>query len=274
MVSSYGEHSWRWMTLSAAFPTVILLTLAMTACPESPRFLMGRNKYVDAFETFSRLRSSRILAAKELLFTHHQMGVEHRLARPPTPTLASALPEGQRTSQTIERRSSDASWRDDLARRPNFFQRLWQLFSVRRIRNALATAVVCMISQQLCGINVLIFYSSSIFHNAEGNACDTDPRTLLRPLFMSWGLGLTNFLFAFPAYGLIDRFGRRWLLTTTMPFLCLLMAAAALSYIDSQNAVLAVFSYLFVAVYSWGLGVVPFTISAEVFPLDHRVVGM
>lgn len=53
------------------------------------------------------------------------------------------------------------------------------------------------------------------------------------------------------------------------------MGAAALSYVHrAHDDVLAVFSYAFVAVYSWGLGVVPFTISAEVFPLDHRVVGM
>lgn len=221
MVSDYGPRSWRWMTLSAAFPTVVLLTLALVACPESPRFQMGRGRYIDALETFTRLRASRILAAKELLFTHHQMRVEHRLARPPRPELPSALVEGRRMSHLSELRRSHSSELNDLDRKPNFFQRLWQLFSVRRIRNALATALVCMIAQQLCGVNVLIFYSSSIFASAEGVICNPIPAKLQGPLLMSWGIGLTNFLFAFPAYDLIDRYGRRWLLTTTMPFLFL-----------------------------------------------------
>lgn len=123
---------------------------------------------------------------------------------------------------------------------------------------------------------MLIFYSSTIYADVTGVVCETVTTKSLRgPLLMSWGLGLTNFLFAFPAYWLIDRRGRRWLLTTTLPFLFLLMGGAALSYVNGSHKVaLGLFSYLFVAVYSWGLGPVPFTISAEVFPLDHRVIGM
>ena len=41
---------------------------------------------------------------------------------------------------------------------------------------------------------------------------------------------MTNFLFAFPAYYLIDRKGRRYLLLATFPLMALTLLAAAFSY--------------------------------------------
>ncbi|KAI5358880.1 putative major facilitator, sugar transporter, major facilitator superfamily [Septoria linicola] len=258
MVSPLGSSSWRWMTASSAFPTIILLALAILACPESPRFLMGKGHYVEAYETLSRLRGSHILAAKEFLYTHFQMNVERTMSMSGADTA---------DDESISHLATAA--------RPNFFQKVWQLFTVPRIRNATLTAVTCMVSQQLCGVNVIIFYSSTLFATSSGAVCDPETSSLMGPLLMSWGIGLINFLFALPAYWLIDQKGRRWLLMTTLPFLFLFMGAAALSYANgSHNAVFGVFAYLFMAVYSVGMGPVPFTISAEVFPLDHRVAGM
>lgn len=142
--------------------------------------------------------------------------------------------------------------------------------------------------------NVLAFYSSTIYCVAGGQP--PGEGTDLMPLFLSWGIGLTNFLFAFPAYWLIDRKGRRWLLLATIPFLALTLLAASLSFLESypehmRTPVIGLFTYLFMAFYSWGVGpgkdsnrppyttltnevTVPFTLSAEVFPLEHRMVGM
>lgn len=105
--------------------------------------------------------------------------------------------------------------------------------------------------------NVLAFYSSTIYCVAGGKP--PSEGTYLTPLFLSWGIGLTNFLFAFPAYWLIDRKGRRWLLLTTIPFLALTLLAAALSFMQSypesmRAPVIGLFTYLFMAFYSWGLG--------------------
>ena len=61
--------------------------------------------------------------------------------------------------------------------------------------------------------------------------------------------------------------------------MCWTLLAAGLCYlIPSENtahlALIALFVYLFDAFYSPGEGPVPFTYSAEVFPLSHREVGM
>jgi len=98
-------------------------------------------------------------------------------------------------------------------------------------------------------------------------------------LMASWGFGLINFIFAWPAVWTIDTFGRRALLLFTFPNMCWTLLAAAFSfYIPSSSrghlGAIALFVYLFDAFYSPGEGPVPFTYSAEVFPLSHREVGM
>ena len=81
--------------------------------------------------------------------------------------------------------------------------------------------------------------------------------------------------FAWPAVRSIDTFGRRALLLFTFPHMAwTLLATAFCFYIPTSSGahlpVLAFFIYLFAAFYSPGEGPVPFTYSAEAFPLFHR----
>ncbi|KAK1983191.1 major facilitator superfamily domain-containing protein [Colletotrichum cereale] len=85
------------------------------------------------------------------------------------------------------------------------------------------------------------YNSSEIFLAAEFSEVSA--------LAASLGFGIINWLFALPAFYTIDTFGRRNLLLTTFPF-------------------------LFGMVYSPGEGPVPFTYSAEAYPLYIRPIGM
>jgi MFS family permease len=123
----------------------------------------------------------------------------------------------------------------------------------------------------MCGVNVIAFYSSTIFAGAGASP--------LTALWASFGFGLINFIFAFPAIWTIDTFGRRALLLFTFPNMAWSMLAVGLcSLIASSDkahlALMAFFIYVYAAFYSPGEGPVPFTYSAEVFPLSHREVGM
>ena len=98
-------------------------------------------------------------------------------------------------------------------------------------------------------------------------------------MLASWGFGMINFVFAIPAFLTIDKFGRRNLLLTTFPlmaiFLIMTGAGFTIDYNDrGKNAVIILGIYLFSAVYSSGEGPVPFTYSAEAFPLYIRDLGM
>lgn len=123
----------------------------------------------------------------------------------------------------------------------------------------------------MCGINIIAFYSSTIFK--ESGASEKTA------LIASFGFGLVGFLFAFPAIWTIDTFGRRGLLLATFPNMFWTLLAAGMCYYIPKDSsahlgLIALFLYLFGAFYGPGEGPVPFTYSAEVFPLSHREVGM
>ncbi|KKY27563.1 putative sugar inositol transporter [Phaeomoniella chlamydospora] len=98
-------------------------------------------------------------------------------------------------------------------------------------------------------------------------------------LIASFGFGLVNFVFAWPAFFTIDTYGRRTLLLFTFPQMAWTLLGAGFSFYIPESSkahigMVAMFIYLFAAFYSPGEGPVPFTYSAEVFPLSHREVGM
>jgi len=145
------------------------------------------------------------------------------------------------------------------------------LFKVPRIRRATFASFIVMFMQQFCGVNVLAYYSSQVFQ-ASGVSVKNS-------IIFSLGFGILNFLFAIPALYTIDTFGRRNLLLFTFPFLFifnLMIGFAAFAPLGStaSTALVAVGSYMFAVFYSPGEGPVPFTYSAEAFPLTHREVGM
>ena len=76
----------------------------------------------------------------------------------------------------------------------------------------------------------------------------------------SLGFGTINFGVALIATFIIDKFGRRLLLLTTLPFMSLLQLAIGLSFRASEahrHSLVVVFAYLFCVAYSIGEGPVP-----------------
>lgn len=220
------------------------------------------NKYKSpAFRALTLLRGSDVLAAKELLFAHTQILIErhsqHERDRPNDDKIISLR--------------SEISWKAWWIRLRQVFGADGKEYILRQTR----AAFCLMLSQQLCGINILIFYSSTVFHE-QGPKPQSS--AAVRPLMLSLFLGLVNFLAALKAYKWIETHGRRWLLIFTIPLLIIVMACTAGCFRiqDSlaRSVCVVTFSYLFTAVYSPGLGPVPFTYCAEIFPLEQRMVGM
>ncbi|PNY23486.1 Arabinose-proton symporter [Tolypocladium capitatum] len=150
----------------------------------------------------------------------------------------------------------------------------WQLFkeffTVRRNRRAAQSAWFCMFMQQFCGVNVIAYYSTKIFTDAGYSREDA--------LLVSFGSGVCNFLGAIPAIFTIDRCGRRQLLLVTFPAMAIFLFWTGSSFLvedrEMRLALVATSLYCFMMLYSPGLGPVPFTYSAEAFPLHIRAVGM
>ena len=234
-VINAGAITWR-LQLGSAFIPAVPLVIGIYFCPESPRWYIKKGRYLDAFKSLRRLRNTPLQAARDLYYIHAQLVEEAEII-------------GQ----------------------SNYVTRFIELFTIPRIRRATLASWVVMLAQQMCGINIMSFYSSTIFVDVKA--------TNLQALLATWGFGLVNFVFAWPAIWTIDTYGRRTLLLFTFPNMAwTLLTAGFCFYIPSSSSaslgLIAFFIFLFAAFYSPGEGPVPFTYSAEVFPLSHREVGM
>ncbi|KAH9032648.1 MFS sugar transporter [Lactarius hengduanensis] len=146
--------------------------------------------------------------------------------------------------------------------------RYLELFTIPRNRRAALGSFIVM--QQFCEVNVIAYYSSTIFTQAGFSE--------IRALLASWGFGALNFVMALLAVYTIDTFGRRNLLLVTFPLMSLLLLMTGFAFWITEGngriAVVALGIYPFDCVYSPGEGPVPFPYAAEAFPLYIRDVGM
>jgi sugar porter (SP) family MFS transporter len=236
IVENTGKIAWR-LQLGSAFIPAVPLAIGIFFCPESPRWLMKKNRYPEAYHSLIRLRHTELQAARDLYYIHVQLHQESKIIRGDT-----------------------------------YLRRLAELFTIPRVRRATLASFVVMLAQQMCGINIIAFYSSTVFVEAGYSNREA--------LFASLGFGAVNFLFAFPALITIDTFGRRSLLLFTFPQMAWTLLAAGFCFLIPEHVgtarigAIALFIFLFAAFYSPGEGPVPFTYSAEVFPLAQREQGM
>ncbi|KAF5009990.1 hypothetical protein FDECE_3827 [Fusarium decemcellulare] len=236
IVKDTGNIAWRLQLGSAFIPSFILM-LGIFFCPESPRWLMKHGKHPEAFKSMCRLRAHPIIAARDFYYSW----------------------------VIYEEELKDAAG-------AGYFARLWDCFAVPRIRRANYGASTVMLAQQMCGINIISFYSSTIFVNA--GYTDTEA------LYASLGYGAIQVVATIPTLFLIDTKGRRTLCLITFPLMCIFLLAGGLSLLNdsgsrgAQIGPVVLFVYLFTICYSLGEGPVAFQYSAEVFPTIQREQGM
>lgn len=129
IVLNTGAIAWRLQLGSAFIPAVPLL--AVYFCPESPRWYMKKGRYPEAYKSLCKLRNTPLQAARDLYYVHAQLAIE-----------SSIIGE------------------------TSYLTRFTELFTIPRVRRATLASWTVMIAQQMCGINIMAFYSSTIFVNA------------------------------------------------------------------------------------------------------------
>lgn len=245
-----GRLAWRFQ-LAAAFAPAIPIVICVWFCVESPRWLLKKGRYQEAYKALCRIRNSEVIAARELYYAHCQISEEHNAF----------------AGVSLGRRMLD-------------------LFTVPRLRRATVASAVVVIAQQFSGINIVAFYSSTIFAEAGYN----DKECLL----VSMGFGLIMFIFAIPAVYTMDTFGRRNLLLVTFPNMAWCLLAAGFCFLINEQVgarvpLIALFVFLFTALYGPGIllhpspkfhannkpgmGPLPSIYFSEAFPLSHREIG-
>lgn len=89
---------------------------------------MSKGRYGDAYSSLLRLRNHKLLAARDLFYIHVLLEEERKIV----------------TGRF----------------------RVLELFTVPRNRRASLAAFIVMFGQQFCGVNVIAYYSSTVFVHA------------------------------------------------------------------------------------------------------------
>ncbi len=124
----------------------IILAMYIFTQPESPRWLLAKahktkdkeksaEYYGRVFNSLTRLRNCKLLAARDMLLIDFRLRLEDKA-----------------------RKEANTVW---------YKRGVYELFSKRRNRRAVTASLIVMFFQQFCGINVLIYYSSSVLQSAS-----------------------------------------------------------------------------------------------------------
>jgi SP family galactose:H+ symporter-like MFS transporter len=139
----------------------------------------------------------------------------------------------------------------------------------------LVVGVLLQMFQQLVGINMMIYYSPTIFGYAG-----------MKGLLAAMTVPTVNMLFTFPAIRLVEKWGRKKLLYVgaVMMLVTMIAAGAAFQVIGSgsdpatiggtEKAVLLVSAILYIFGFAVSWGPVAWLVCSEIFPLEGREVGM
>jgi MFS transporter, SP family, galactose:H+ symporter len=139
----------------------------------------------------------------------------------------------------------------------------------------LIVGVLLQVFQQLVGINMMIYYSPTIFGYAG-----------MKGLLAMMAVPTVNMLFTFPAIHLVEKWGRKKLLYVGAIAMIITMLAAGFVFQSIGNVsdpsliggtpkmllLISVIIYIFGFAVSWGP--VVWLVCSEIFPLEGREVGM
>ncbi|KAF2234176.1 MFS general substrate transporter [Viridothelium virens] len=232
--------NWRLQVSSSFIPCITFVALAW-ASSESPRWLIKKERYKEAFIVLRDLRGTDLQAARDLYFIYAQLRVEMLI-------LAG------------EKDHSLADWRNYWVYRwalakSRYTTRLQQIFSIPRNRRAaLATASVLAAAGSKPTNSLWITFGwtavNAICSGFAYRFVDSKGR---------------RFLLLFSLISMVP-------LTLSQAF-----SLAISNKVHSgrlHDGIVVLFTYLNVGAYSPGAGVVPFLYSSEVFPLINREAGM
>ena len=199
----FEEYEWRWMLGLETLPAVVYFA-ALFLVPESPRWLIMKGRQDEGLAILTR--ASGVQAAQrdvqEVLSSLRQSEIA------PEDRLASTFTRALSLTAIVQYLRS-------------LVRKLASLFNPS-LRLVLLIGVVIAILQQIVGINAVFFYAPMIF---EQSGVGTDA-SFMQAIFV----GLTNLVFTVIAIALIDRLGRKPLLSGGLAGIAVAMTLIAVGF--------------------------------------------
>lgn len=134
-----------------------------------------------------------------------------------------------------------------------------------RLRVPIMLAFLVAFFNQLSGINAILYFAPRIFEMAGLGA--------QAALLQSVGIGITNLVFTFVGLWLIDRLGRRTLLTIGSFGYIASLGLCAWAFFTEHFAIVPMAIFAFIAAHAVGQGTVIWVLISEIFPNQHRATG-
>ena len=144
-------------------------------------------------------------------------------------------------------------------------QRSTRGFWSTRLRVPIMLAFLVAFFNQLSGINAILYFAPRIFAMTGLGA--------RAALLQSVGIGVTNLVFTFVGVWLIDRLGRRTLLTIGAYGYLVSLGTCAWAFFTAHYAIVPLCIFAFIAAHAVGQGTVIWVLISEIFPNQYRAAG-
>ncbi len=133
----------------------------------------------------------------------------------------------------------------------------------KAVRPAVLVGITLAVFQQLCGINVVFNYTSTIFKSVGAN--------LDKQLLETVGIAIVNIIFTIVAMWQVDKLGRRPLmLAGSIGLSVIYLVLAFLLKEKASTFLISVFVLLAIGTYATSLAPVTWVLISEIFPNDIR----
>jgi sugar porter (SP) family MFS transporter len=144
-------------------------------------------------------------------------------------------------------------------------QRAGEGFWSMRLRVPILLAFLVAFFNQLSGINAVLYFAPRIFKSTGLSA----EEAMALPVW----IGITNLIFTFVGLWLIDRLGRRTLLTIGSFGYIASLGICSWALFTHHATVVPVCIFAFIAAHAIGQGTVIWVLISEIFPNQYRAQG-
>ncbi|KAL9541859.1 hypothetical protein PS6_010092 [Mucor atramentarius] len=239
---------WRINYAIVAIPAIAQFFL-MAGCVESPRYLVSINRIEEARENLQRLRPNSNID-KEF---YGQLGTAAAQAIVGVDGMSV---DDKKDNVSIDDKLEDGIvTQDEGARSP---MNMIQIFTDPLIRRIALTVIALHVTQQLIGMNAVMYYSTTIFNMAFDAEMSK---------YMAIVTTVVNFASTILSLILIDRMGRRPLLMIAEIGACIFSVLLIIGYVYNVGALLIVSVFGYVIAFAIGVGPIPWMMTSELTPV-------